>query len=88
MFSTRAAAFFVDSVMFQTPLPKPVYLPEALDGTVPSRDAGREIPIRIYKPDNHHRGPLVEMFSTRAAAFFVDSVMFSGRNLEMSRLFI
>jgi acetyl esterase/lipase len=36
----------------QTPLPKPVYLPEALDGTVPSRDAGREIPIRIYKPDN------------------------------------
>ncbi|GES60229.1 alpha/beta hydrolase fold-3 [Aspergillus terreus] len=36
----------------QTPLPKPVYLPEALDGTVPSRDANREIPIRIYKPDN------------------------------------
>jgi acetyl esterase/lipase len=37
----------------QTPLPKPVYLLEALDGTVlPSRDAGREIPIRIYKPDN------------------------------------
>lgn len=36
----------------QTPLPKPVYLPEALDGTVPSRDAGRQIPIRIYKPDN------------------------------------
>jgi acetyl esterase/lipase len=36
----------------QTPLPKPVYLPEALDGTVPSRDAGREISIRIYKPDN------------------------------------
>ncbi|KAJ5194938.1 Alpha/beta hydrolase fold-3 [Penicillium cinerascens] len=36
----------------QTSLPKPVYLPEALDGTVPSRDAGREIPIRIYKPDN------------------------------------
>ncbi|PLB37147.1 alpha/beta hydrolase [Aspergillus candidus] len=35
-----------------SPLPKPVYLPEALDGTVPSRDAGREIPIRIYKPDN------------------------------------
>ena len=36
----------------QTPLSKPVYLPEAFDGTVPSRDAGREIPIRIYKPDN------------------------------------
>ncbi|CAG8027302.1 unnamed protein product [Penicillium nalgiovense] len=36
----------------QTPLPKPAYLLEALDGTIPSRDAGREIPIRIYKPDN------------------------------------
>lgn len=36
----------------QTPLFKPAYLPEALDGTIPSRDAGREIPIRIYKPDN------------------------------------
>ena len=36
----------------QTPLPKPVYLPEALDGTFPSRDAGRRIYIRIYKPDN------------------------------------
>ena len=36
----------------QTPLPKPVYLPEALDGNVASRDAGREIPIRIYKPDS------------------------------------
>lgn len=36
----------------QTSLPKPVYLPEALDGTLPSRDAGRDIPIRIYKPDN------------------------------------
>jgi acetyl esterase/lipase len=36
----------------QTPLPKPVYLSAALDGTVSSRDAGREVPIRIYKPDN------------------------------------
>ncbi|KAK4867691.1 hypothetical protein LT330_001201 [Penicillium expansum] len=36
----------------QTSLPKPVYLPEALDSTIPSRDAGREIPIRVYKPDN------------------------------------
>ncbi|KAJ5779810.1 hypothetical protein N7457_007530 [Penicillium paradoxum] len=36
----------------QTALGKPVYLPEALDGTFPSRDPGREIPIRIYKPDN------------------------------------
>ncbi|PLN82769.1 alpha/beta-hydrolase [Aspergillus taichungensis] len=36
----------------QAPLSKAIHLPEALDGTVPSRDAGREIPIRIYKPDN------------------------------------
>lgn len=36
----------------QTTLPKPVHLPGAIDGSVPSRDEGREIPIRIYKPDN------------------------------------
>ena len=36
----------------QTPLPKPVYLLGALDGTIPSRHAGREIAVRIYKPDN------------------------------------
>ncbi|KAJ5373153.1 Alpha/beta hydrolase fold-3 [Penicillium concentricum] len=36
----------------QTSLPRPVYLPAALDGTIPSRHAGREISIRIYKPDN------------------------------------
>jgi acetyl esterase/lipase len=36
----------------ETPLPKPVYLPEAVDDTIPSRDAGREIALRVYKPDN------------------------------------
>lgn len=36
----------------QTPLPVPVYLPGAIDSSVPSREAGREIPIRVYKPDN------------------------------------
>ncbi|KAJ5607967.1 hypothetical protein N7537_004586 [Penicillium hordei] len=36
----------------QTPLPMPVHLPGATDSTVPSREAGREIPIRVYKPDN------------------------------------
>lgn len=36
----------------ETPLPVPVYLPEAIDTTVPSREKGRDIPIRIYKPNN------------------------------------
>ena len=36
----------------ETPFPIPVYLPGARDGSVPSREAGREIPIRIYAPDN------------------------------------
>lgn len=35
----------------QTPLPKLVYLTEALDATVPSRETGRDIPVRVYKPD-------------------------------------
>lgn len=36
----------------KTSLPAPVYLDEAFDATLPSRDAGRDIPIRVYKPDN------------------------------------
>ncbi|KZF24800.1 alpha/beta-hydrolase [Xylona heveae TC161] len=36
----------------ETPLPAPVYLPEAEDATVPSRDADRLIPLRVYRPDN------------------------------------
>ena len=36
----------------ETPLPVPVYLPEARDGTVPSREVGRSIPLRVYQPDN------------------------------------
>ncbi|KAL4801950.1 Alpha/Beta hydrolase protein [Aspergillus unguis] len=35
----------------QTPLPKPVYLPEARDEVIPSREEGRDIPIRVYRPD-------------------------------------
>ncbi|KAL9086432.1 MAG: hypothetical protein Q9159_004144 [Coniocarpon cinnabarinum] len=34
----------------KTPLPKPTYLPQAQQMTVPSRDAGRDIPIRVFKP--------------------------------------
>ena len=36
----------------ETPLPVPVYLPGARDDSVPSREAGRDIPLRIYTPDN------------------------------------
>ncbi|KAL2853208.1 Alpha/Beta hydrolase protein [Aspergillus pseudodeflectus] len=36
----------------KTPLPPPVYLPNAIETTVPSRDALRQIPVRVYKPDH------------------------------------
>lgn len=36
----------------KTPLPKPVVLPEGINGTIPSRDSGREIPYRVFKPAN------------------------------------
>jgi acetyl esterase/lipase len=36
----------------ETPLPIPVYLPETRDATLPSRDEGRDIPLRVYRPDN------------------------------------
>lgn len=36
----------------ETPLPVPKYLPAARDATVPSRDLGRDIPLRVYSPDN------------------------------------
>lgn len=34
----------------QTPLPQPIYLAEAEDSSLPSRDEGRTIPIRVYRP--------------------------------------
>jgi acetyl esterase/lipase len=34
----------------KTPLPKPVVLPEGINGKIPSREAGREIPYRVFKP--------------------------------------
>ncbi|KAF1947129.1 alpha/beta-hydrolase [Clathrospora elynae] len=34
----------------KTPLPKPVVLPEGVNGMLPSRDAGRDIPYRVFKP--------------------------------------
>jgi acetyl esterase/lipase len=36
----------------ETPLPVPVYLAAARDATIPSREAGRDIPVRVYVPDN------------------------------------
>ncbi|KAM5456329.1 hypothetical protein MaudCBS49596_001351 [Microsporum audouinii] len=36
----------------ETPLPVPVYLPDAIDATLPSRDTGRDIPLRVFKPEN------------------------------------
>ncbi|EFQ99793.1 acetyl esterase [Nannizzia gypsea CBS 118893] len=36
----------------ETPLPVPVYLSDAIDATLPSRDAGRDIPLRVFRPEN------------------------------------
>ncbi|KAF2493501.1 alpha/beta-hydrolase [Lophium mytilinum] len=36
----------------ESPLPPPIYLPEAQEATIPSRDPGRTIPLRVYKPDD------------------------------------
>jgi acetyl esterase/lipase len=36
----------------KTTLPPPTYLPAARDIEIPSRDLGREIPVRIYEPEN------------------------------------
>ncbi|KAI9786671.1 MAG: hypothetical protein M1839_006222 [Geoglossum umbratile] len=36
----------------KTSMPLPVYLPGAREATVPSREAGRDIPLRVYRPDN------------------------------------
>jgi acetyl esterase/lipase len=36
----------------KTALPPPVYLPAAQDIEIPSRNEGRNIPVRIYEPEN------------------------------------
>ncbi|KAH8733205.1 Alpha/Beta hydrolase protein [Phaeosphaeriaceae sp. PMI808] len=36
----------------KTPLPKPIVLPEGINGELPSRDAGRSIPYRMFKPSS------------------------------------
>ena len=40
----------------QTPLPAPVFLPAAKDTSLPSRDPGRSIPLRVYAPENGRPG--------------------------------
>jgi acetyl esterase/lipase len=36
----------------ETSFPPTVYLEEARDTQIPSREAGRNIPLRVYMPDN------------------------------------
>jgi acetyl esterase/lipase len=36
----------------ETQFPVPPLLPKAQDFNVASRDSGREVPVRVYKPDN------------------------------------
>jgi acetyl esterase/lipase len=36
----------------ETPLPRPPVLDHGTDSTLPSRDSGRDIPVRIFKPDD------------------------------------
>lgn len=36
----------------ETPLPRPPTLENGKDATIPSRDSGRQIPIRVFKPDS------------------------------------
>ncbi|KAF2181809.1 alpha/beta-hydrolase [Zopfia rhizophila CBS 207.26] len=40
----------------KTPLAKPVVLPEGVNGMIPSRDVGREIPYRVFKPTGESKG--------------------------------
>jgi len=34
----------------KTPLPKPIVLPEGRNAALPSREAGRKIPYRVFEP--------------------------------------
>ena len=47
-----AAKFREMTELGETHLPIPTYLPAAWDASVPSRDPDREIPLRVYNPDN------------------------------------
>lgn len=38
----------------ETALPKPVVIESGVDFKIPSREDGREIPCRMFKPENGH----------------------------------
>ena len=40
----------------ETPLPKPTVLEDGENGTLPSREKGREIPVRVFKPEGGEKG--------------------------------
>lgn len=45
----------------ETSLPVPKMLPDAKEGLVPSRDAGRDIPIRIYNEGKPVKGLIMHI---------------------------
>jgi acetyl esterase/lipase len=45
----------------KTPLPKPIVLEDGINGSLPSRDAGRSIPYRMFKPDGESKGLLMHI---------------------------
>ena len=40
----------------ETPMPKPKVLEEGQNMTLPSREAGRDIPVRVFKPKGNAKG--------------------------------
>ena len=51
-YEVGAAKYRIMRESGETPLPKPVHLPEAKDILIPSREKGRSIPCRLMKPTN------------------------------------
>lgn len=51
-YEVGAAAFRQMTKEGKGPLPVPAKLPNARDTAFPSRDIGRDIPVRVYVPDN------------------------------------
>jgi acetyl esterase/lipase len=45
----------------KTPLPKPIVLENGVNGSLPSRDNGRAIPYRMFKPEGESRGILMHI---------------------------
>ncbi|KAL3454874.1 Alpha/Beta hydrolase protein [Aspergillus insuetus] len=65
----------------KTPLPPPVYLPNTIETTISSRDASRQIPVRVYKPDN---GPSKGIFlHTHGGGWVLGSHDHQDKSLQM-----